>query len=62
MTVLRIGAPNGEVVIAGSAIENRQLFELIARFGWFVEERHKRDFTGAGWVGEPIRKNHPGEI
>ena len=55
MTVVRIGSPTGEVMIAGNAMENRQLFELIAKFGWFVEERHKRDFIGHGWVGTPIR-------
>lgn len=59
MTILRIGAPNGEVVIEGSAAENRQLFDLIDSFGWFVEERRKHDRHGKGWKGTPLRSSLP---
>lgn len=68
MTILRIGAPNGEQVIEGNSIENRQLFDLIAGFGWLVEERRKEDRVKIGghwrgWRGTPIRAaNSPNEI
>jgi len=59
MTVLRIGTPEGEVVIrGGNGDENRRLFEAFQLVGWPVEERHARDYvvSAKGWIGEPIRR------
>lgn len=60
MSVLRISAPTGEIVIEGASGPERDvLFHAFSSLGWFIEERKKTDRVKGGWRGQPLRSSHP---